>query len=286
MNILITGANGQLGKSIQEHAPSYPEHTFTYTDTKELDITDFKKVKEYLHAHQFDILINCAAYTAVDKAEGEKEKAELLNVTATEHLAKLTKEFNIFMIHISTDFIFDGRKKYPYTENDEPKPLSVYGRTKADGEIRLIENAGNAAIIRTSWLYSEFGANFMKTIVRLATERDLLNIVNDQIGTPTYAGDLARFILDFLPQIIKLKGVGVFHYSNEGETSWYGFAKAIVEIKKISCDIKPIPTKDYPLPATRPAFSVMGKEKIKSVFGVRIPKWEDSLQKYLKERFL
>lgn len=286
MNILITGANGQLGMSIQKHAPSHPEHTFTYTDYKELDITDFKKVKKYLRTRQFDILINCAAYTAVDKAEEEKEKAELLNVTATEHLAKLTKEFNIFMIHISTDFIFDGRKKSPYTENDEPKPLCVYAKTKADGEIKLIENAGNAAIIRTSWLYSEFGSNFMKTIVRLATERDSLNIVNDQIGTPTYAGDLAECILNLMPQIINLKGVGIFHYSNEGETSWYGFAKAIVEIKKISCDIKPIPTKDYPLPATRPAYSVLSKEKIKSGFGIRIPKWEDSLQKCLKEWYL
>jgi dTDP-4-dehydrorhamnose reductase len=281
MNILITGANGQLGMSIQKLAPSYPEHMFTYTDFKELDITDFEKVKEYLSAQQFDVLINCAAYTAVDKAEEDKEKAKLLNVSATKHLARLTEEFNIYLIHISTDFIFDGTKNHPYTEDDKPKPQSVYGTTKADGENAVIENAGNAAIIRTSWLYSEFGNNFMKTIVRLASERDSLNIVNDQIGTPTYAGDLAECILYILPNAKKIKGVEIYHYSNQGETSWYGFAKAIVEINGISCDIKPIPTSDYPLPATRPAYSVMSKEKIKREFGIKIPKWEESLRKCL-----
>jgi dTDP-4-dehydrorhamnose reductase len=272
--------------SIQKLAPSYPEHIFTYTDFKELDITDFKKVKEYLSARQFDVLINCAAYTAVDKAEEEKEKAKLLNVSAAKHLAQLTKEFNIYLIHISTDFIFDGTKNHPYTEDDKPKPQSVYGMTKANGENAVIKNAGNAAILRTSWLYSEFGNNFMKTIVRLATERDSLNIVDDQIGTPTYAGDLAECILDILPKIKKIKGIKIFHYSNEGETSWYGFAKEIVEIKRISCDIKPIPSSEYPLPATRPAYSVLSKEKIKSEFGLKIPKWEESLQKCLKERYL
>ncbi|NOX46430.1 MAG: dTDP-4-dehydrorhamnose reductase [Chlorobi bacterium] len=278
MNILTTGANGQLGMSIRKNAPSYPGHRFTFTDFEELDITDFEKVKEFLSVNKFDVLINCAAYTAVDKAEEEKEKAQMLNVTAARDLARLTKMFNVFLIHISTDFIFDGKKKHAYTEEDQPNPLSVYGKTKADGENTIIDNAGNAAIIRTSWLYSEYGDNFLKTIIRLASERESLNIVDDQTGTPTYATDLAKFILDVMPNMTQAKGVGTYHYSNEGETSWYGFAKAIVKIKGISCAIYPIPTREYPLPATRPAFSVMSKEKIKSEFGVTIPTWENSLR--------
>ena len=281
MNILITGANGQLGKSIQKHAPSYPNYSFTYTDFEDLDITNLEQVKKFLSAHQFDVLINCAAYTAVDKAEEEKDKAHLLNVTATEHLARLTNEFNIFLIHISTDFIFDGGKNLAYLEEDKPNPLSIYGKTKAKGEEEVIRNAENAAIIRTSWLYSEFGNNFMKTIIRLANERDSLNIVNDQIGTPTYAGDLAECILAILPKMTRIKGVEIFNYSNEGETSWFGFAKAIVDIKEIACSTHPISTNEYPLPATRPAHSVLNKEKIKSKFDITISPWEESLQKCL-----
>ena len=283
MNVLITGANGQLGKSIRKYAPSYPKHTFTYTDFEDLDITDFKKLKKYLSTNQFDVLINCAAYTAVDNAEEEKDKAQLLNVIATEYLARLTNEFNIFLIHISTDFIFDGRKNSTYTEKDTPFPLSIYGKTKADGEKAVMKKAGNAAIFRTSWLYSEFGNNFIKTIIRLAKERDSLNIVNDQFGTPTYASDLANCILKTLPTMKQIIGVEIFNYSNEGETSWYGFAKAIVEIIGISCDINPIPTKDYPLPAQRPAYSVLRKDKIKSKFDIAIPQWEESLRKCLND---
>ncbi len=274
-----------MGKSIRKYAPFYPKHTFTYTDFEDLDITDFEKLKEHLSTNQFDVLINCAAYTAVDKAEEEKDKAQLLNVTATEYLARLTNEFNIFLIHISTDFIFDGRKNSTYTEKDNPSPLSIYGKTKAEGEKVVIKKAGNAAIFRTSWLYSEFGNNFMKTIIRLAKERDSLNIVNDQYGTPTYAGDLADCILTILPKMTQIKGVEIFNYSNEGETSWYGFAKAIVEIQEISCRINPIPTNDYPLPATRPAYSVLNKEKIKSEFNIGIPGWEESLRKCLSESY-
>jgi len=279
MNILITGANGQLGKSIQKLAPSYTDYDFTYTDYEELDITNFEQVKKYFSDHQFDVLINCAAYTAVDKAEEEEDKARLLNVTATEHLAKLAKEFNIYLIHISTDFVFDGEKKLYYTEIDKPNPLSIYGKTKADGENAITKNAGNAIILRTSWLYSEFGNNFLKTIIRLANERDSLNIVDDQTGTPTYAGDLAKFILDTLPKTTEIKGVHTYHYSNAGETSWYGFAKAIVNIMGIRCKIKPIPTRNYPLPAQRPAYSVMTKEKIISEFDIAIPYWKESLKK-------
>ena len=283
MKILVTGANGQLGKSIRKYAPSHPEYTFTYTDFEDLDITDFEQLKKYLFAHQFDVLINCAAYTAVDKAEEEKDKAKLLNVTATEYLARLTNEFNIFLIHISTDFIFDGRKKLSYTEEEKPTPLSIYGKTKADGEKMVLEHGGNAIILRTSWLYSEFGSNFMKTIIRLANERDSLNIINDQYGTPTYASDLANCILKILPTMKQIMGVEIFNYSNEGETSWFGFAKAIVEMQEISCRIYPIPTRDYPLPAQRPAYSVLNKEKVKSEFGIAIPKWEESLRKCLND---
>jgi len=283
MKILVTGANGQLGKSIRKYAPSHPEYTFTYTDFEDLDITDFEQLKKYLFAHQFDVLINCAAYTAVDKAEEEKDKAQLLNVTATEYLARLTNEFNIFLIHISTDFIFDGRKKLSYTEEEKPTPLSIYGKTKADGEKMVLEHGGNAIILRTSWLYSEFGSNFMKTIIRLANERDSLNIINDQYGTPTYASDLANCILKILPTMKQIMGVEIFNYSNEGETSWFGFAKAIVEMQEISCRIYPIPTRDYPLPAQRPAYSVLNKEKVKSEFGIAIPKWEESLRKCLND---
>ena len=281
MKILITGSNGQLGKSIQKISPQYTEYKFTFTDIDELDITDYGELETFLSTGRFDVVINCAAYTAVDKAEVEPKKAIVLNVTAPGYLAKLSRKFGFLLIHISTDFIFGGEKTNPYTEEDNPKPQSVYAKTKFDGENEVLRNAKSAVIFRTSWLYSEFGNNFVKTIIRLASERDVLNVVDDQIGTPTYATDLAKTILNLLPELIKAEGIHIYHYSNEGRASWYEFAKEIIKLYHLKCKVNPIETKDYPLPAKRPSYSLMDKSKIKSTFGIKIPAWEQSLKKCL-----
>jgi len=281
MKILITGSNGQLGKSIRKISPQYPNYEFTFTDVEELNITNYDELKTFLSDDKFDVVINCAAYTAVDKAEDEPEKAILLNVTAAGYLARLTSEFDMTLIHISTDFIFDGNKNFPYTEEDKPEPLSIYAKTKFNGENEVLTNAKKAVIFRTSWLYSEFGHNFVKTIIRLATERDELNVVDDQIGTPTYASDLAEVILKLLPKLLKTRGTTIYHYSNDGKASWYDFAKEIVKLHYLKCRVNPIETKDYPLPAQRPKYSLMDKSKIINTFGIKIPEWGQSLKKCL-----
>jgi len=280
-NILVTGAKGQLGSEIKALASKY-DYTFLLTDKDELDITDYKTVKEFLLSNKIDIIINCAAYTAVDKAENKQELAKKINHIGVENLAKASKESNISLIHISTDYVFDGKNFRPYLETDKTNPQSVYGETKLEGERALIEiRPKNSIIIRTSWVYSSFGENFVKTMIRLGAERDKLGVIFDQIGTPTYARDLAKTILDILPKI-ESKNVEIYNYSNEGVCSWYDFTKEIMKMAKLDCKVNPIETKDYPTPAKRPHYSLLNKSKIKKEFDIQIPFWKDSLDKCLK----
>ncbi len=278
MKILVTGSDGQLGRSIQQRISLYPDFSFDFTDIDQLDITDYAAIKSHIENTKPDVIVHCAAYTAVDKAEEEKERAHLINATAVGYLAQLALEYKILLIHISTDFVFDGFSNKAYIEEDSAQPISIYGKSKLAGEEAIIKNGPNAIIIRTSWLYSEYGHNFAKTILRLAAERPELKIVSDQIGTPTYAGDLADAILKILNLNYRPNGVQIFHYSNEGMASWYDFAKEIVEIKKLACIVHPIKTEEYPLPASRPAYSVMNKEKFKRYFFSEIPEWKKSLK--------
>lgn len=281
MVVLITGANGQLGQSIQFIANKYPNIQFVYTDFQEMDITNIENCQAVFAKHQPHFCINTAAYTAVDKAESEWDKAHLINAVGPENLAKVCKEFDTILIHISTDFIFDGTSKVPYLETDIPNPKSIYGQTKLDGELAIQKNWEKHFIVRTSWVYSQFGANFMKTMLRLASERDTLSVVNDQIGTPTYAVDLAEVLIKIIntenPTPNTQRPFGVYNFSNEGVCSWYDFAAAIFHQKGIQIDLKPIPTDSYPTPAKRPAYSVLDKTKIKKVFGVEIKNWKESL---------
>ena len=279
MNILVTGSKGQLGQEIKKLSPGLG-YEFFFTDVEQLDITNADQVKNYVSRHEIAVIVNCAAYTAVDKAESEAKKAELINKIGAANLANASREFGTTLIHTSTDFVFDGSKKTPYVETDKTNPLSVYGTTKLDGENEVINNASTFVIIRTSWLYSEYGNNFVKTITRLAKERPELNVVSDQIGTPTYASDLAKAIIQIIPNI-KKGTKEVFHYSNEGKTSWYDFAVKIVELSGLECRVHPIPASEYPTPAKRPAYSVMDKTKIKNYFGLNIPAWQDSLANYV-----
>ena len=281
MNILVTGSNGQLGSEIRELSLKYT-HNFYFTDSVTLDITDFTKVKEFMKMNSINIIINCAAYTAVDKAEEDEVNADKINYLAVKNLATIAKERNIKLIHISTDYVFDGKNFKPYSEDDRTNPNSIYGKTKLDGEnaMRAI-NPLNSIIIRTSWVYSSFGANFVKTMLRLGKERDSLGVIFDQVGTPTYARDLARAILDIIPRV-KNNTVTVYNYSNEGVLSWYDFAKEIMKMEKIDCKINPIETKEYPTPAKRPHYSLLNKSKIKEEFAIVIPYWKDSLDECLK----
>jgi dTDP-4-dehydrorhamnose reductase len=281
MNILVTGSNGQLGLSIKNQTGSFPAFHFIYTDVDELDITSMESLKIFFQKNKIDALINCAGYTAVDKAETEKEKAFLINSQGVKNLASLSNEFGYFLVHISTDYIFDGAKTSPYTETDIPNPLSIYGLSKFEGENEIIRRAKNAVILRTSWLYSEYGNNFVKTIQRLAKERPELKVVSDQVGTPTYACDLAEVILQIITNKTDAPGVRIYHYSNQGIASWFDFAKAIVELDRYDCKVKSIATEEYPLPAKRPSYSVLSKDKIKTDFQLIIPDWKDSLKKCL-----
>ncbi len=283
MNILVTGSKGQLGSEIQRIAPLYPNYNFVFTDVEELDITKKKDLEKFFEKNNFNVLINCAAFTAVDKCETEKESARKLNVLAVKNLAVVCAKNNVAIIHISTDYVFDGKNHLPYKETDFTNPDSYYGETKLDGEEMLEEFANTAIIMRTSWLYSSFGNNFVKTILKYSKERDELKVVYDQIGTPTYAADLAKTITDNVDKIEFFTGVHYFHYSNEGVCSWYDFAKEIVDIKQIDCKITAIETSEYPLPAPRPAYSILSKAKIKDELNIEIPHWKDSLKICLKE---
>ena len=272
--LLVTGCNGQLGTALQ----SLLKDQAVYIDREELDLTDASAVKDYLLANSFDIIINCAAYTAVDKAESDAENAHKINALAPLYLAKYGKK----IIHISTDYVFDGTNYKPYTEKDTTNPVSVYGKTKREGELNVLENADTAIIIRTAWLYSPHGGNFVKTMRRLGAEKETLNVVADQIGSPTNAYDLAEAIVTMLPQI-KEGEKEIFHFTDEGVCSWYDFATEIMAQSKLACKVYPIASKDYPTPASRPHYSVLDKTKIKQRFNITIPHWKEGLEKCLKQ---
>ena len=280
-NILVTGSNGQVGSDIRELSSGY-QYNFYFTDKKQLDITNLQDIRMYIIENNIDTIINCAAYTAVDKAETEQELANKVNHLSLKNLAILSNEFTIKLIHISTDYVFDGKNFKPYNEDDITNPNSVYGQTKLDGENAILEyNLKNSIIIRTSWVYSSYGANFVKTMLRLGKEKEELGVIFDQVGTPTYARDLSKTILDIMPKIQNSK-LEIYHYSNEGAISWYDFAKEIMKMAKLNCKINPIETYQYPTPASRPHYSILNKAKIKKDFDITIPYWKDSLDKCLK----
>ncbi|MEO1261545.1 MAG: dTDP-4-dehydrorhamnose reductase [Bacteroidota bacterium] len=286
--ILVTGAKGQVGQEFQLLSKKYLNLDFTFVDLAELDITDMDAVRLFFEKNNFNYCINCAAYTAVDKAENHPDLAEKVNVKGVEYLAENCNKNKVHLFHLSTDYVYHSGKNQPFNEGDKPSPKGVYGKTKLAGDEVALRNNVNTTIIRTSWVYSTFGNNFVKTMIRLGTERDELKIIFDQIGTPTYARDIAKAIMNLIEKtenqdVNKGKLNGIFHFSNEGVASWYDFAKAIFEIKNIDCKIYPIETKDYPTPASRPHFSLLNKAKIKTVFGIEIPYWRDSLQACLRE---
>ena len=276
MNILITGCNGQLGNEMQLLEKENPQHTYYNTDVEELDITDRQAVEQFVMENQIDGIVNCAAYTAVDKAEDNKEFCATLNSVAPAYLAAAVEKRGGWIIQISTDYVFDGTKHTPYVETDEPCPDSVYGSTKLDGERGVMKSCQKSMIIRTAWLYSTFGNNFVKTMIRLGKEKPELGVIFDQIGTPTYARDLAVCIMTAIN-----KGIvpGIYHFSNEGVISWYDFTKAIHRIAGITtCHVRPLHTAEYPTPANRPHYSVLDKTKIKQTYGIEVPYWEESLK--------
>ncbi|WP_272152030.1 dTDP-4-dehydrorhamnose reductase [Tenacibaculum aiptasiae] len=284
MNILITGAKGQLGSEIKEASKNYSSFNFFFEDSKSLDITDSDFLKNYIKKNKIESVINCAAYTAVDQAELDKDKAHDVNTKGVYYLGIEMEKVGGKIIHISTDYVFNGRGFEPYKEGDKVDPIGVYGKTKFEGEKKLLDLEVEAIIIRTSWVYSSYGKNFVKTMLRLGEEKEELNVIYDQIGSPTYAKDLAIVCLEILKNEIKINSKGsVYHYSNEGVTSWYDFSKAIMEIADLKCNVFPIETKDYPTPAKRPNYSVMNKKKIKKDFNISIPYWRDSLKEGIEK---
>ncbi|EXZ01434.1 dTDP-4-dehydrorhamnose reductase [Bacteroides fragilis str. DS-166] len=281
MNILVTGANGQLGNEMQVLARENLQHTYFFTDVQELDICDEQAVYAYVSEHKIDIIVNCAAYTAVDKAEDNVELCDKLNNIAPGYLAWAAQANGAAMIQVSTDYVFDGTAHIPYTEEEPTCPASVYGSTKLAGEQNVMDHCEKAMVIRTAWLYSIYGNNFVKTMIRLGQERDSLGVIFDQIGTPTYANDLAQAIFAAIN-----KGVvrGIYHFSDEGVCSWYDFTIAIHRLAGIaSCKVKPLHTADYPAKAPRPHYSVLDKTKIKDTFGIEIPHWEESLKRCINQ---
>jgi len=294
-NILVTGAGGQLGCELRYLSESNSENisdnelslsedvAFIFADKSRLDITNKSAIESFCSINSVSHIINCAAFTAVDKAESEADKANTINHLAVKYLAEVAKKHNIAVIHISTDYVFDGNSKQAYQETDIPNPENVYGKSKRLGEQALQDiSPAKSIIIRTSWLYSLFGSNFLTTMLRLGQEREQLNIVSDQIGSPTYARDLARAILQIIPQLSRTsKGVEIYHYSNQGQCSWYDFAKAIFAVADIDCRVKPIPSSGYPTPAKRPSHSVLATAKIEQEFGVDLVQWPQSLRSCL-----
>jgi dTDP-4-dehydrorhamnose reductase len=284
MVVLVTGANGQLGQALQKASQTVSsEIRFVFTDSKTLDITNPENCQSVFKEIQPNFCINCAAYTAVDKAEFEPDLAHKVNVIGVENLAKNCKKHNTTLIHLSTDFVFDGEKLTPYSENDIPNPKSVYGQTKLEGEQAIQALLEKYYIIRTSWVYSEFGNNFYKTMLRLASERESLDVVNDQIGTPTNANCLAKVIIDIIKHLTSSiqPTYGIYHFSNEGNCSWYDFAQKIFELHNIPITLNPIPTSSYPTAAIRPKYSVLDKTKITTTFGIQIKSWEEALQELI-----
>jgi dTDP-4-dehydrorhamnose reductase len=281
VTILITGSNGQLGNEFRAIADHFPHFSFIFTDVDELDITNYEKVAEFFSKQEPDVIINCAAYTAVDQAEDEPEKAMWLNRDAVANLARACDLFDCYMVHLSTDYIFDGNANRPYTEDDIPSPASVYGLSKLDGEESMQSCLQTGLIIRTSWLYSSFGNNFVKTILNKFRSTAELSVVADQVGSPTYARDLARTILTIIPAVMASTNLEILHYSNEGQCNWYEFALEIKKSTGASCSIKPVKTTEYPTKAPRPVYSVLDKSKIKAVYGITIPDWQLSLNECL-----
>lgn len=280
MKILVTGSYGQLGRSLQDVFSKDPELEVVYTDYDSLDITDRNAVSTFLKENRFDIVVNCAAYTAVDRAETDEILCSKLNTEAVGHLGEAASKTGTKVIHISTDYVFSGQGYRPYAENDEPYPQGIYGRTKLEGEGLLTSFCQDAMIIRTAWLYSEYGKNFVKTMLSLAENHNELNVVCDQIGTPTYAGDLAEAIHAVIRHGSWMPGI--YHFTDEGVMSWYDFSKAIFDIAGKKVKVNPVSTAEYPTPAKRPHYSVLRKSKIKQTFGIEIPYWRDSLKRCIK----
>lgn len=280
--ILVAGANGQLGSEIKALQKEYPQYEFLFTCKEDLDITNQEAITLACKTNKITHIINCAAYTAVDKAQSEEALANAINHQGTRNLALTCKALGISLVHISTDYVFDGKHYKPYTPEDTPNPQTIYGQTKLKGEKAIIQIAPkNTLIIRTSWLYSSFGNNFVNTMLRLGKERETLGVVYDQVGAPTYAKDLAKAILDILPCIQNSK-FKIYHYSNEGVLSWYDFAKEIMRMAKLPCEIHPISASHYPTPASRPHYSLLDTTQFKSDFNIKIPYWKDSLDACLK----
>lgn len=273
--VLVTGAHGQLGSELNFVSSLLESHSFTFVSRQDLDISDESAVRNLFAAHKFDVLINAAAYTAVDKAETDSDNAYKINLDAVGLLATVCKQHGCKFIHISTDFVFEGNQAHPLKEDDAVNPTGVYGASKLAGEELALQNNSDSLIIRTSWVYSSFGNNFVKTILRLCKERESLNVVFDQVGTPTYARDLAQVIIDIIQQPDWKPGI--YHYSNEGVASWYDFAVAIRDIAGLKTKLGPIESYQYPTPAVRPKYSVLNKKKFKDTFGIQVPYWRDSL---------
>jgi len=275
--VLVTGSKGQLGNEVRVLAKTYPQFEFIFTDIEELDICNQTAVDEFFAKHKIDFLLNCAAYTAVDKAEEDIDLCYKINKEALGFLGEAASRHGTKVVHVSTDYVFDGKSHIPYTEDMPVSPASVYGKSKLAGEQLLEAICPVSVIVRTSWLYSSFGNNFVKTMLRLGRERDSLNVIFDQIGSPTYAADLA----DALLQIISAENFvpGVYHFANEGVCSWYDFTISILKKSGIECQVKPIESKDYPAKTPRPYYSVMNKQKVKSMYNIQIPHWEDGLQR-------
>ncbi|MFO8087110.1 MAG: dTDP-4-dehydrorhamnose reductase [Bacteroidales bacterium] len=283
MKILVTGKNGQLGNAIAQRAENCHNDTFIFSDKDDLDLTSPEEVSAKIRQIKPDILINCAGYTAVDDAEDNEKQAYLLNGTIPGLFAALSKELNFLLIHISTDYVFGGKHYKPYEEDDPYQGRSIYGLSKIAGEENIMIESGRAVIIRTSWLYSATGKNFVKTMLRLGKEKETIGVVFDQIGTPTYAPDLAEAILHIARESKNIKDISIYHYSNEGAVSWYDFAKTIMETARLKCHVRPLLSHEYPSKAPRPFYSVLNKTKIKEDFSLSIPYWKDSLIRCLQE---
>lgn len=288
--ILVTGANGQVGKEFRKMAPQFSNYTFLFTDKNELPIENAEVVKNYFSSNEINFCINCAAYTTVDKAETEKEQSFLINATAVANLAAVCLQYKVQLIHLSTDYVFDGTGRLPHKETDETNPINIYGQSKLNGEILALKNNPSVIIIRTSWVYAEFGNNFVKTMLRLMQEKESINVVNDQFGCPTYAGDLVMAIMEIINKEPKTQipvsdiefALNIYNYCNEGIISWYDFALAIKELTGSICTVNPIPSSQFATLAKRPQYSVLDTTKIKSHFGISIPAWKVSLKKCLE----
>ncbi|MDP4239740.1 MAG: dTDP-4-dehydrorhamnose reductase [Bacteroidota bacterium] len=278
--ILVTGSHGQLGNEMQQAAKRFPDFNYIYTDIEDLDICDKVALQAFVKANKVNIIVNCAAYTAVDKAEDDVELCYRINRDAVQNLGEVAYENGLKVVHVSTDYVFDGTNYMPYTEDQPVCPATVYGKSKLAGEQALLGSCNQIVILRTAWLYSSFGNNFVKTMMKLGIERDSINVVFDQIGSPTYAADLADTILKVLSHETFVPGI--YHFSDEGVCSWYDFTKTIHRIAGITCDVRPIDTKDYPARTPRPQYSVLNKAKIKTTYGIVIPHWEDSLVKCIE----